>query len=252
MRRNATSSTEISVPDILLQPGNCIPCSLWHISSQKPQIEDALGVADDRDNRYHAERGFRTYQQWLQFTTSGLFPYVGLPTDMSKPFLLHCENGGFAHCVSVAPAANQDVTIQDGAKQYTMPMIAFAECVHSGVDKSTCVSFQVLSEKVELDTHTTMLLELQAGADADSDDDESPAETCFVVDQEGQVLFQDVIVDSLEEEVLNFLDEVSKKNIRKIQKQYHCALCPFRSFLTILKLGSTSGGYQIRGQNWQI
>ena len=235
VRQNSKSCNEIPVPDILLERGNCIPCGLWHLSGQRQLIENALSVTDTIENRYYAERGVRTYQHCVSFTPAGLFPHIGLPADMSKPCLLHCENGGFSHCVAVIPEpANHDVII----KQYKLPLESFRECVHAGIDKSTCVSFEVLSERAELDTQTSLLLELQAGADAESEEDQGPAETCFVVNEEGCVQFQDNIRDLLEEEVVDeYMEQISARNIRKKPQQFQCALCPFRSFHRICQLG---------------
>ena len=238
VRQNSKSCNEIPVPDILLERGNCIPCGLWHLSGQRQLIENALSVTDTIENRYYAERGVRTYQHCVSFTPAGLFPHIGLPADMKKPFLLHCENGGFSHCVAVIPEpANHDVIIQDGVKQYKLPLESFRECVHAGIDKSTCVSFEALSERAELDTQTSLLLELQAGADAESEEEQGPAEICFVVNEEGCVQFQDNIRDLLEEEVVEYMEQISARNIRKKHQQFQCALCPFRSFHRICQLG---------------
>ena len=84
------------------------------------------------------------------------------------------------------------------------------------------------------------LLDLQAGRQgnshdkhggASSDDDAEggePAEPRFVIDDEGQITFQDIIKDSLEEEVHAFKAEVERNNIRKIHDAY---CCPFSELL---------------------
>ena len=88
------------------------------------------------------------------------------------------------------------------------------------------------------------LLDLQAGRQgnsrgASSDDDAEggePAEPRFVIDDEGQITFQDIIKDSLEEEVHAFIAEVERNNIRKIHDAYCCPFCPFRAFGRLLQL----------------
>ena len=64
--KSASSTEKIDVPEILLQPGNCIPCSLWHILEERNRhvIEECVGDADTPASRYLAERGCRTYAQF--------------------------------------------------------------------------------------------------------------------------------------------------------------------------------------------
>ena len=62
-------------------------CSLWHVSIQRPLIEDALALADTTENRYHAEQGFRTYQQCLPFTWK--CAQVTRPASMCKTFSIN-------------------------------------------------------------------------------------------------------------------------------------------------------------------
>ena len=77
----------------------------------------------------------------------------------------------------------------------------------------------------------------QGGASSDDDDEgEEPAEPRFVIDDEGQITFQDIINDSLEEEVHAFMAEIEHNNIRKMHGAYCCPFCPFRAFGRLCQL----------------
>ena len=69
-----------------------------------------------------------------------------------------------------------------------------------------------------------------------SDDEEEPAEAKFVIDDEGQAVFQDIIKDSLEEEIHAFMAEIAQDNIRKLHGSYKCPFCPFRAFKRLCQL----------------
>ena len=77
----------------------------------------------------------------------------------------------------------------------------------------------------------------QGGASSDDDDEGGePAEPRFVIDDEGQITFQDIIKDSLEEEVHAFMAEIEHNNIRKMHGAYCCPFCPFRAFGRLCQL----------------
>ncbi|CAL1156102.1 unnamed protein product [Cladocopium goreaui] len=77
----------------------------------------------------------------------------------------------------------------------------------------------------------------QGGASSDDDDEGGePAEPRFVIDDEGQITFQDIIKDSLEEEVHAFIAEIEHNNIRKMHGAYCCPYCPFRAFGRLCQL----------------
>lgn len=78
-----------------------------------------------------------------------------------------------------------------------------------------------------------MLLDLQASGRASSDDelvDDGPADSSFIVDEDRQLVFQDTVRDSLEEEVNAFVAEIEARNIRQMDGSFRCTLCPFRPF----------------------
>lgn len=50
------------------------------------------------------------------------------------------------------------------------------------------------------------------------------------MDDEGDVVFADILLDSLEEEAKEYMSENLANNIWKVNRGYKCALCPFRSF----------------------
>eukprot|EP00438_Fugacium_kawagutii_P034931 Skav206392 [mRNA] locus=scaffold834:641080:643152:- [translate_table: standard] len=84
----------------------------------------------------------------------------------------------------------------------------------------------------------------RGGASSD-DEDTGPLETApidadlpqtqFIVDESG-VVFQDVLCNSLEEEVNSYKEEIGVGNIRKMEGFFRCTLCPFRSFRRLQQL----------------
>ena len=93
-----------------------------------------------------------------------------------------------------------------------------------------------------------MLLNLQAGSAvsiADSESDEELPETTFIVDDEGSCIFEDVIRDSLEEEVTSFRAEIGHSNIRAVDGVFRCTLCPFRAFKRMGQLADHVRSYHV-------
>ena len=70
---------------------------------------------------------------------------------------------------------------------------------------------------------------------ATSDEEACLPENSFVVDDDGRVVFADIVLDSLEEETKKYL-AICVNNIRKINGRFKCALCPFRSFCRLRQL----------------
>ena len=71
---------------------------------------------------------------------------------------------------------------------------------------------------------------------ATSDEEVCLPENSFVVDDDGRVVFADIVLDSLEEETTEYLEAICVNNIRKINGRFKCALCPFRSFCRLRQL----------------
>ena len=75
---------------------------------------------------------------------------VGLPAN-KKNFLLHAECRGQPHCVSVQVSADGSyVTVLDGCTHLRLTMLAFRDCVFSGVDTDTVVCFWQKDKKKHL------------------------------------------------------------------------------------------------------
>ena len=97
----ATSTEEAaSVPEILLQQGNCIPCALWHLLDEKDCFEKTFSQTS-AENNYFLEQRHRTYQQCSDMLQVVLQPHYGLPETLEGKFLLHSERNGTGHCVAV-------------------------------------------------------------------------------------------------------------------------------------------------------
>lgn len=75
-------------------------------------------------------------------------------------------------------------------------------------------------------------------------------ESAFIVDDEGDIRFADNVLDSMEEEVQEYMSQIKAENIRKIDGRYICALCPFKSFHRLPQLRAHVGRYHVAA--WQF
>lgn len=71
---------------------------------------------------------------------------------------------------------------------------------------------------------------------SETDSSDSCDDAQLLIDDEGDVFFQDTLKDSLAEEVASFLQEFDSNNIRKIDAMFKCPFCPFRSFQRLQQL----------------
>ena len=164
IKQTATSCAEnSSVPDCFLQKGNCIPCALWHLCASRECFVAVMGE-DCVENKYHQERGCRTYDQCSCLFKVKLMPCM-IADLKEKQFLLHCENGGMAHCVAVEWKENgSSATISDGRMIYSCTRQALITAIASGIDNSTVVCFELAGAGPARGTGFANLMELQAGS----------------------------------------------------------------------------------------
>lgn len=165
------------VPPELRKAPNCIPCALWHLASadDKETCLQAFINLEAVQNSYAAERKYRTYRQCAELLQVQMIPTVGA-CDKPGHYLLHSENNGSPHCVSLRvleleEAESLSVVVTDEARQYKLTAAAFADLALNSTDSSTMVSFRVSPREGE--ETSSCLLDLQAGSSAPSSEEES-------------------------------------------------------------------------------
>ena len=237
-----------SVPESLLQDGNCIPCALWHLVDERDGFEKIFSQTS-AENNYFLERKLRTYRQCSSMLKVVLHPCYGLPETLEGKLLLHAEREGQAHCLALQVSQDKShVHVWNGSKKHILTMACFLDAVSGGIDHRTVVFFALKEESRSLEDEA--LLELQAGSlsvdsDIESNDSDECPEATYVVDDEGTCIFQDVIRDSLEEEVHAYAAEIEKGNIRRIEGSFRCTLCPFRAFRRLCQLADHVRSYHV-------
>ena len=231
-----------AVPDALLQGGNCIPCALWHLDSKlRTIIAKVFETTEGEENKQALEKRCRSYRACAAALKIDLACSVGLPANEVMNFILHFENDGKPHAVTVQYSASREhVSVLDGSMHYRLSSNAFVAAVQSGVDESTAVSFWVAAQsRQSKQTYENILLDLEAGMDSSLSEGESVdaeevgqgVQRDMVLDGDEELAFPDAILDHLKEEVAQYKIQLeSKTNIKKLNGRYVCELCPFRSF----------------------
>ena len=259
-----------SVPATLLNYPNSIPCALWHISAfATEKIDDA----NHRLNCAAQERGRRTYREVAELSNIKLHPLFGLPTTRPVKFLLHLGNNGSPCCIGV-DASDKDVSVFAGEQKWHLSSSEFSDLIAECTDRATLATFAVSEVKVEKDSsvlaaidRADALLDLQAGADhvagpmvldpsspvesddadnaSSSADDFSLPAPAMIVDDAGEVFFQDDILTSLKQELENHMAEVKAHKVQKQSGMYRCCFCPFRSFERLSRLVEHLSTYHV-------
>lgn len=247
---NAATKTEdlTDLPDLFVQDGNCVPCALWHLCDNTSQFETIFS-SDCPENKYMSERKHRTYKQCSALVGQQLQPCLGLPDPLLGKFVLHAEGKGKGHCVGVSiPEGSDEAFVWNGCRKYTMPVTSFLAAASVGIDRLTVVCFSLTDTCPSAED--SILLDLQAGSlSTDSDSEEAP-DSALIVDDEGHCRFEDVIRDSLEEEVNSFMAEIDASNIRRMNGFFRCALCPFRCFNRVSQLRDHVRLYHVRSNQF--
>ena len=241
LRANATTNVTLkSVPDVLLLQGNCIPCSMWHCYNKK-RVEIATGFGDlaRTENVEAKTSGVRSYSSCAKIIGMSMTCTLGLPPPHVKQYLLHLENDGHPHCVTVQINASGDhVSLLDGKTHYRLKLQDFMQSIRCGVDEPTIATFWEVEPGKDVEPDIG-LLELLAGMDGQVSDSEgsngeeaaSASQVSMIVDESDGFVFPDQVLDDLKQEVTCFLDHL--KTGQKLAKQndkIRCPLCPFRAF----------------------
>ena len=157
-----------NIPSDLLKVPNCIPCALWHLAANqdKDNYLQAFLHLDAPQNAFAVERKYRTYQQCMEVLQGIDFkPSLGVVCNSPGKFLVHSENNGSPHCVSLEIKKEGDIlvsVIKDGRHEYRLEASHLSELAEGSTDFSTIVSFQVVPK--DGDGTSSCLLDLQAGS----------------------------------------------------------------------------------------
>ena len=161
-----------------------------------------------------------------------------------------------------------------GEQKWHLSSSEFSDLIAECTDRATLATFAVSEVKVEKDSsvlaaidRADALLDLQAGADhvagpmvldpsspvesddadnaSSSADDFSLPAPAMIVDDAGEVFFQDDILTSLKQELENHMAEVKAHKVRKQSGMYRCCFCPFRSFERLSRLVEHLSTYHV-------
>ena len=230
-----------AVPAHLLEDGNCIPCALWHLNSKlRENITKIFGDPSAPDNQQALKSRCRSYRSCMAALKQDFTGCVGLPDAEIASFLLHFENDGKPHSVTVQYNASKEyVSVLNGSMHYRLQTSQFMSAFFNGIDTSTAVCFWQTHHPSSKQGCENGLLDLEAGmegsvSESDVSDDvqkEQCTQQSFILDENEELAFPDVILKSLKEEVSQYTDRLcSKTDVRRQNGRYSCELCPFRSF----------------------
>ena len=161
-----------------------------------------------------------------------------------------------------------------GEQKWHLSSSEFSDLIAECTDRATLATFAVSEVKVEKDSsvlaaidRADALLDLQAGADhvagpmvldpsspvesddadnaSSSADDFSLPAPAMIVDDAGEVFFQDDILTSLKQELENHMAEVKAHKVQKQSGMYRCCFCPFRSFERLSRLVEHLSTYHV-------
>ncbi|CAE7532328.1 unnamed protein product [Symbiodinium sp. KB8] len=253
-----------NVPDIMFQPGNCIPCALWHVVPlSRPAIVAAVSNTSLPKNVEAKSARYRDCRSVASMCSVDLSSCLGTPGSHVKSFLMHYEGHGLPHSIAVrVDASGNGVTIIDGATVYKLNIATLHEIHCAGVDHSTIVSYWKKDPQDKKNDRSATLLDMVAGArDAPEDSEEDSSQDAAEVrvtevpnklsfDEDNVPVFNDNILESLKNETSDIANDLQKKSTRS-EGRRHCPLCPFRSF-TQLRLLLTYTAKHHTNQNQYV
>ena len=87
--RSTHANALTNVPDILFQPGNCIPCALWHVvPPSRPAIIAAVSNTSLPKNVGAKSARYRDYRSVASMCSVDLNSCLGMPGSHVKSFLI--------------------------------------------------------------------------------------------------------------------------------------------------------------------
>ncbi|CAE7674583.1 unnamed protein product [Symbiodinium sp. CCMP2592] len=243
--RGVHANSVTNVPALLLQPGNCIPCAVWHMMPLlRPAVVAAMSNETLDKNIDGKKMKYRDYRSVASMCSIDLASCVGLPESHVKSFVIHYEGQGVPHCLAVrVDAAGKDVTILDGATVYKLNMATLREIHSAAVDHATMLSYWKPDPRDNIDDKSALLLDMVAGAREAPNDSEE--DTCDVVDASAasginRISFDEDNVPVFSDNIMNRLCEEADfvmKDLYRISERCEgrrrCPPCPFRSFFQL-------------------
>ena len=262
--------------EVLEQPGNCIPCALFHLVPNAHNLLAKLKDDAGPDNVVAMNRRVRTYKDSQRLSGVALHPSLGFNVRTVGNYLIHSEGHGRPHCIAIKVTGTQanDAELFDGKQVWKISRQALQSCAGECVDKSTIVTFRVSPASgprpqippQDFPGATDHLLQLQAGGrsvrarpaardDDDSNhghglerehilsDDPAPAEQEDEDEDEAIVKVGDKLLLTLQEEVAAALANKCTRKRKRSRKSAVCALCPFRAFNRLDQLNSHIRGH---------
>ena len=231
-KRSAASKT---VPAKLLDPGNCIPCGVWHtVPLSRPALVTAIQNAERADNIEAMKVKLRSYRSVASMCDLELLCCVGLPPSHVQSFVMHYEGDGSPHCVAVKiEKSSNAVTVIDGTEQYKLQQEIFRDSYHGAVDRSTIISYWKRDPRDKPESKASMLLDMVAGAAASSESEKDcqphERDDGLMYDEDDVPVIRDGILERLQAEAETLAKRLSRR-AHPVEGRHACPACPFRSF----------------------
>jgi hypothetical protein len=165
LRKKVVDSVVVEqVPAVCLEPGNCIPCALWHERyALRSAITAGLSNGGHKLNVAAKTTRTRSYSECSTLFGMPLASATGVPDVDVRSFILHSENDGKPHCVCVQYNESQtEVSVIDGSQSSRMSIQEFQGAVGECTDRSSLVSYwhSTDTNRSAAETH---LLDMRAG-----------------------------------------------------------------------------------------
>ncbi|CAE7565480.1 unnamed protein product, partial [Symbiodinium sp. KB8] len=203
--RSTHANALTNVPDILFQPGNCIPCALWHVvPPSRPAIIAAVSNTSLPKNVGAKSARYRDYRSVASMCSVDLNSCLGMPGH------------GLPHSIAVrVDASGSGVTVMDGATVYKLNMANMATLreIHcAAVDHSTIVSYWKKDPQDKNSDKSAILLDMVAGArdvpDDSEEDASQDAEEVHAVEGPNKLSFDEDNVPIFNDNILECLKNV--------------------------------------------
>ena len=160
-----------TVPPLLLEPGNCILLSFWHLLPDKRPVIESFVEETESD-----QLTCRSYKDCASVCGVTLAARPGFHPAQIGCCLIHSDpwnhsHGMGGHCIGVSceDAAQMAVYVQ--ASVATLWAKAMLGLVSSSIDKHTVVTFEIIRDGA-VDESAGPLLNMKAGGDGDDEGEE--------------------------------------------------------------------------------
>ena len=167
-------ASTVDVPDrqeltSLTMNGNCIPCSLAHLTESYKHFAD-LCDRPCKENLDASRMGYRSYESLCssfeglepRFRSLRMNPEMGLHVHKARLSLLHVEANNKGHCVACRYDGAGRCVLYDGREAFSISLIELEACGHEAADQSEIATLNLL-DNVSPDDASMRLLSLLAG-----------------------------------------------------------------------------------------